>query len=192
MTVIFTFSTSKRISKLSSKLQIPIFVSLTLIRESWKQIQNAGPSPSVFCGKKIQSAALNQFVYVPVLWNFFPESALGDGLKNSQIRLIKMIFFCHHQNFTQCKNEWWSISKASLAGKPKKLNTHCWLQVHLVKASGVAVLLSTKLQKYNFGKQFMPRSYRNKTDFGQWKFGKLEKLVANDCYVRSNKIQCWF
>ena len=44
---------------------------LTLIRESWKKIQNAGPSPSVFCGKKIQSAALNQFVYVSKLWIFF-------------------------------------------------------------------------------------------------------------------------
>ena len=27
-------------------------IELTLIRESWKKIQNAGPSPSVFCGKK--------------------------------------------------------------------------------------------------------------------------------------------
>ena len=27
-------------------------LNLTLIRESWKKIQNAGPSPSVFCGKK--------------------------------------------------------------------------------------------------------------------------------------------
>ena len=44
---------------------------LTLILESRKKIQNAGPSPSVFCGKKIQSAALRRFVYVSVLWIFF-------------------------------------------------------------------------------------------------------------------------
>ena len=47
---------------------------LILIRESWKKIQNAGPSPSAFSGKKIQSAALNHFVYVPMFWNFFRRS----------------------------------------------------------------------------------------------------------------------
>ena len=40
-----------------------------------KKIQNAGPSPSVFSGKKIHSAALDQFVYVSVLWIFFQNHA---------------------------------------------------------------------------------------------------------------------
>ena len=35
--------------------------------------------------KKIQSAALNQFVYVSVLWIFFPEITLGDGPKKWHI-----------------------------------------------------------------------------------------------------------
>ena len=65
-----------------------IFMVLRLFRaeistlnpcESWKKIQNAGPSPSVFCGKKIQSVALRRFVYVSVLWIFFPQNTLGDG-----------------------------------------------------------------------------------------------------------------
>ena len=67
------------------KLRDSIFY-LTLIRESWKKIQNAGPSPSVFCGKKIRSAALRRFVYVSVLW-FFPKMTLGHGPKNG-------IYFC--------------------------------------------------------------------------------------------------
>ena len=38
------------------------------------KIQNAGPSPSAFSEKKIQSEALNQFVYISVLFsgNFLP------------------------------------------------------------------------------------------------------------------------
>ena len=42
--------------------------NLILIRESWAKIQIAGPSPSAFFGKQIQSAALHQSVYVSVLW----------------------------------------------------------------------------------------------------------------------------
>ena len=38
-----------------SKVIFTIMSRLTLIHESWKKIQNARPSPSVFCGKKIQS-----------------------------------------------------------------------------------------------------------------------------------------
>ena len=46
---------------------------LTLNREFWKKIQNAGPSECV-SRKKIQNAALHQFVYVSVLWIFFPKA----------------------------------------------------------------------------------------------------------------------
>ena len=53
-----------------------------------------GPlSPSVFCGKKIQSAALNHFVYVPMFWIFFPEIALGDGPKKWHIFLFNTAYF---------------------------------------------------------------------------------------------------
>ena len=37
--------------------------------------------------KKIQSAALRRFVYVSVLWIFFPENTLGDGPKKPRIRV---------------------------------------------------------------------------------------------------------
>ena len=41
----------------------------------------------MFSGKKIQSAALKSFVYVSVLWNFFPEMTLGDSPKKPRIRV---------------------------------------------------------------------------------------------------------
>ena len=62
---------------LGGELIYPIAYKLSV--NIGKNIQNAGPSPSVFCGKKIQSAALNQFVYVSVLRIFFSEITLGDG-----------------------------------------------------------------------------------------------------------------
>ena len=37
--------------------------------------------------EKIRSAALRKFVYVSVLWIFFPEITLGDGPENSRIRV---------------------------------------------------------------------------------------------------------
>ena len=37
--------------------------------------------------EKIQSAALRRFVYVSVLWIFFPENTLGDGPKKPRIRV---------------------------------------------------------------------------------------------------------
>ena len=40
----------------------------------------------MFFEKKIQSAALNRFVYVSVLW-IFPEMTLGDGPKKPRIRV---------------------------------------------------------------------------------------------------------
>ena len=59
------------------------FDAFTLIRESWEQIQNAeNPERSVA-----------SFVYVSVLWNFFPESTLGDGPKKWHI------FFVQHGIF---------------------------------------------------------------------------------------------
>ena len=64
---------------------------LTLIRKSWKKIQNAGPSPSAFYGKK-SSAALHHFVYIPMLWNFYPI-ALGDGPKKCHIFLFSTAYF---------------------------------------------------------------------------------------------------
>ena len=60
--------------KNNPKFQTEIFFfDLTLILESWKKIQNAGPSPRVL-RKKIQSAALRRFVYVSVLWIFFQKT----------------------------------------------------------------------------------------------------------------------
>ena len=52
--------------------------SLTLIRE--KNTKRGTVTERVL-REKIQSAALHHFVYVSMLWNFFPESALGDGPK---------------------------------------------------------------------------------------------------------------
>ena len=43
------------------------------------KIQNAGPSPSVFRGKKIQSVALHDLYMFLCFEFFFPRSALGDG-----------------------------------------------------------------------------------------------------------------
>ena len=43
--------------------------------------------------KKIQSAALNQFVYVSVLWIFFPENTLGHGPKKWHIFLFITAYF---------------------------------------------------------------------------------------------------
>ena len=48
---------------------------LTLIRESWKQIQNAGPSPRAFRGKQNPECSVASFVIVSVLWNFSGERA---------------------------------------------------------------------------------------------------------------------
>ena len=50
------------------------------------KIQNAGQSPSAFRGKNPERSVAS-FVYVAVLWNFFSESALGDGPENSRIRV---------------------------------------------------------------------------------------------------------
>ena len=60
---------------------------LTLIREFWKKIKNAGPSPSAFRGKKIQSVALHHFVYVSVFLIFFPKTRSAMVPKND-------IYFC--------------------------------------------------------------------------------------------------
>ena len=65
---------------------------LTLIRESWKKIQNAGLSPSAFRGKNPERSVAS-FVYVPVLWIFFPENALGDGPKKWHIFLFSTASF---------------------------------------------------------------------------------------------------
>ena len=64
----------------------------SLTRESWEKSPKCGTITERVCRKKIQSVALHHFVYVSVLWNFFPKSALGDGPKNSRIR-VKDRFF---------------------------------------------------------------------------------------------------
>ena len=46
-----------------------------------EKIQNAGPSPSVFSGKKIQSTAMHH-LYMLLSLEFFPEIAPGDSAKN--------------------------------------------------------------------------------------------------------------
>ena len=99
-TLLYTFFLLKPVSALlflfycgPTVCTLKSLLFLTLIRESWKKIQNAGPSPSVFCGKNIQSAALNQFVYVSVLWIFFPEITLGDGPKKWHIFFFSAAYF---------------------------------------------------------------------------------------------------
>ena len=74
--------------------------SLTLIRESWEKIQNAGPSPSVFCGGKIQSAALRRFVYISMLWIFSQKTRSATVPKNgiyfsSARHISSHIGICH-------------------------------------------------------------------------------------------------
>ena len=68
--------------------------SLTLIRESWKINPKRGTVTERVLRKKIQRAALHHFVYVPMFWNFFPESALGDGPKKWHIFLFSTAYFC--------------------------------------------------------------------------------------------------
>ena len=60
---------------------------LTLIREFWKKIQNAGPSPSAFRGKKIQSAALHH-LYMFLCFGFF----LANGIYFSSAGIFSLIF----------------------------------------------------------------------------------------------------
>ena len=76
------------------------YLQLTFIGESWKTIENAGPSPSAFSGKKSRAPASHQFVYVYVLWMFFSESTLGEGPKNdiyfrSKWHISSHIGICH-------------------------------------------------------------------------------------------------
>ena len=61
--------------------------SLTLIREYWKKNPKRGTITDRVLRKEIQSAALNRFVYVSVLWIFFSEMTLGDGPKNPRVRV---------------------------------------------------------------------------------------------------------
>ena len=70
-----------------------IFNPLNPYRWILEKIQNAAPSPSAFCGKKIQSAAFHHFVNVPMFWNFFSESAIGDCPKKSHIFLFSTAYF---------------------------------------------------------------------------------------------------
>ena len=65
---------------------------LTLIRESSKKSKTRDHNRARSL-EKIQSAALNHFVYGPMLWNFFPESALGDGPKKWHIFLFRTAYF---------------------------------------------------------------------------------------------------
>ena len=60
-----------------------------------EKIQNAGPSPSVFSGKKIRSAALNQFVYVSVLWIFFPGNCARWRSQKWHIFLFSAAYFLY-------------------------------------------------------------------------------------------------
>ena len=48
-------------------------IFLTLIRESWKKNPKLGTITERVLREKIQSAALNRFVYVSVLWIFFQK-----------------------------------------------------------------------------------------------------------------------
>ena len=51
-----------------------------------EKIQNAGPSPSAFRGKKSRAQRCIICICFCAL-DFFPESVLGDGPKNSRIRV---------------------------------------------------------------------------------------------------------
>ena len=65
------------------------------MRESWKNPQRVN--------EKIQSAALQQFLYVPVLWVFFSESKLGDGPNEGHIFLFRVAYAIlnQHHNIAQ-------------------------------------------------------------------------------------------
>ena len=72
------------------------YTVLTLIRESWKKLPKLGTITERVSRKKIQSAALNRFVYVSVLW-IFSEMTLGDGPKKARIRVKRLILLtCVH------------------------------------------------------------------------------------------------
>ena len=66
---------------------------LTLILESWKKNPKRGTITEGVLRKKIQSAALRRFVYVSVLWIFFPDNTLGHGPKKWHIFLFSAAYF---------------------------------------------------------------------------------------------------
>ena len=59
----------EKYDQILKKVRLLLIYILTLIRESWKKIQNAGPSPSAFSGKNPERSVAS-FVYVSVLWFF--------------------------------------------------------------------------------------------------------------------------
>ena len=61
--------------------------SLTLIRESWKKFQNAGLSPSAFCGKKSRAQRCIILYMFPCFGIFFRKARSVTVPKNG-------IYFC--------------------------------------------------------------------------------------------------
>ena len=79
-------------------------IRLTLILESRKKSKTRDHHRACFAGKKNQSAALMRFLYVSVLWIFFPENTLGHGLKKWHIFLFSAAYFLSywHMPFEIC------------------------------------------------------------------------------------------
>ena len=76
-----------------------LYRRLTLIREFWKKSKVRDHHRACFA-EKIQSAAMDQFVCVSVLWIFFPENTLGHGPKKWHIffsawHISSHIGICH-------------------------------------------------------------------------------------------------
>ena len=65
---------------------------LTLIRESWKKSKTQDRHRARFA-EKYPERSVASFVYVPVLWNFFLESALGDCPRKWHIFLFSAAYF---------------------------------------------------------------------------------------------------
>ena len=60
------------------------FRFLTLIRESWKKIQNSGPSPSVFCGKNPERSVASLLTLTQYEGKLFPGKNLASFIEKSK------------------------------------------------------------------------------------------------------------
>ena len=83
---------TKMTSKCALTLGLGVSDALTLIREFRKKFKMWDRHRARFTGKNPERSVAS-FVYVPLLWIFFPENALGDGPKKWHIFLFSTAYF---------------------------------------------------------------------------------------------------
>ena len=87
--------------------------SLTLIREFWKKNPKRGTITERVSRKKNPERSVASFVYVPLLWIFFPKIALGHGPKKWHTFLFSTAYY---------RTYWHMPFRISTIRKP---NRHC-------------------------------------------------------------------